>query len=217
MAGNCLTVERIEGRSTTIVKAGGSDCDGQLAVYDDINGWQIDQYLGNAEFYNNYGHFDLNIDVPAGWIVGATGVLQNPQEVLTAKARERLGWSRRHRPRAPSSAGVFTCRWVAWLRLATTIVAVPTAMAVAPARMNLDNIQDLIQIGEPNPLMQAHGRQRIRPSLHCMFSIPVNPMWVTPIRCASANTLATASYFAKRFGCRWISGCVSPWAAACSR
>ena len=31
-----------------------------------------------------------SIDVPGGWIVSGTGVLQNPQEVLTAKARERL-------------------------------------------------------------------------------------------------------------------------------
>ena len=27
----------------------------QMAVYDDVNGWQIDQYLGNAEFYMGYG------------------------------------------------------------------------------------------------------------------------------------------------------------------
>ncbi|MDH3478120.1 MAG: M1 family aminopeptidase, partial [Gemmatimonadota bacterium] len=34
--------------------------------------------------------FDVRIDVPAGWIVSGTGVLQNPEEVLTATARERL-------------------------------------------------------------------------------------------------------------------------------
>jgi len=32
----------------------------------------------------------VSLDVPAGWIVSGTGVLQNPQEVLTATARERL-------------------------------------------------------------------------------------------------------------------------------
>jgi hypothetical protein len=64
----------------------------RVAAFDDLRdgGWDTEQYLGNAEFYNNYGHFDVSIDVPAGWIVGATGVLQNPQQVLTSKERERL-------------------------------------------------------------------------------------------------------------------------------
>jgi hypothetical protein len=64
----------------------------RVAVFDDLRpgGWDTEPYLGNAEFYNNFGHFDVSIDVPAGWIVGATGVLQNPTDVLTPAARERL-------------------------------------------------------------------------------------------------------------------------------
>jgi len=64
----------------------------RVAVYDDLRdgGWDTDPYLGASEFYNNFGRFDVTIDVPAGWIVGATGVLQNPEAVLTATQRERL-------------------------------------------------------------------------------------------------------------------------------
>jgi peptidase M1-like protein len=62
----------------------------RVAKYDDLRGWDTNIYLGPAEFYNNFGRFDVRIDVPAGWIVTGTGVLQNPQEVLTARARERL-------------------------------------------------------------------------------------------------------------------------------
>ena len=62
----------------------------RLAKYDDLKGWDYSPYLGPAEFYNNFGRFDVRFDVPAGWIVTATGVLQNPDEVLTATARERL-------------------------------------------------------------------------------------------------------------------------------
>ena len=64
----------------------------RVAVFDDLRpgGWDTDPYLGNAEFYNNFGHFDVSIDVPAGWIVGATGVLQNPTDVMTPTARQRL-------------------------------------------------------------------------------------------------------------------------------
>ncbi|HEY5416097.1 MAG TPA: M1 family metallopeptidase [Gemmatimonadaceae bacterium] len=62
----------------------------RVAVYDDLRGWDSELYLGPSEFYNNFGRFDVRIDVPAGWIVSATGVLQNPEEVLTPNARERI-------------------------------------------------------------------------------------------------------------------------------
>jgi hypothetical protein len=62
----------------------------RVAVYDDLRGWDTDPYLGPSEFYNNFGRFDVTIDVPAGWLVGATGVLRNPQDVLTPAVRERL-------------------------------------------------------------------------------------------------------------------------------
>jgi hypothetical protein len=62
----------------------------RVAVYDDLRGWDNELYLGPSEFYNNFGRFDVKIDVPAGWIVSGTGVLQNPDEVLTPNARERI-------------------------------------------------------------------------------------------------------------------------------
>ena len=64
----------------------------RVAVFDDLRegGWDTDAYLGPSEFYNNFGRFDVTIDLPAGWIVGATGLLQNPEQVLTPTARERL-------------------------------------------------------------------------------------------------------------------------------
>jgi hypothetical protein len=63
----------------------------RVAAYDDLRGWDTEPYLGPSEYYNNFGSFDVRVDVPAGWIVGATGTLQNPQAVLTPTARERLG------------------------------------------------------------------------------------------------------------------------------
>ncbi|HEX9631842.1 MAG TPA: M1 family metallopeptidase [Gemmatimonadales bacterium] len=62
----------------------------QVAVYDDLRGWDTDPHLGGSEFYNNFGRFDVTLDVPTGWLVGATGVLQNPEAVLTGTERERL-------------------------------------------------------------------------------------------------------------------------------
>ncbi|MFQ5570834.1 MAG: M1 family metallopeptidase [Rhodothermales bacterium] len=62
----------------------------QLAVYDDVTGWKADQYMANGEFYMGYGSYDVRITVPEGWVVGATGVLQNPDEVLSEQTRTRL-------------------------------------------------------------------------------------------------------------------------------
>jgi hypothetical protein len=62
----------------------------RVAMYDDLRGWDAELYLGPSEFYNVFGKFDVRINAPAGWLVSGTGVLQNPEQVLTATARERL-------------------------------------------------------------------------------------------------------------------------------
>jgi hypothetical protein len=62
----------------------------QLAMYDDMTGWDRQPYLGAGEFYNNFGSFDVRLDLPGGWLVGATGVLANPDEVLSPMVRGRL-------------------------------------------------------------------------------------------------------------------------------
>jgi hypothetical protein len=62
----------------------------RLCVYDDQRGWNTEPYLGQGEFYLEYGDFDLYVTVPAGYIVAATGSLANPTEVLTAAERSRL-------------------------------------------------------------------------------------------------------------------------------
>ena len=62
----------------------------RVAMYDDLRGWDYEPYLGNGEFYNNFGKWDVTLDVPAGWIVGATGVLSNPREVLSPFTVDKL-------------------------------------------------------------------------------------------------------------------------------
>jgi len=62
----------------------------RVAVYDDVRGWNTEQYLGQGEFYLEYGDFDVAITVPRGFLVAATGTLMNPLDVLTAAERARL-------------------------------------------------------------------------------------------------------------------------------
>jgi len=62
----------------------------RMSVYDDVNGWQTEQFLGRGEFYLNFGDYDVTMTVPWDHMVDATGVLQNPEDVLTATQLERM-------------------------------------------------------------------------------------------------------------------------------
>ena len=61
----------------------------QVAVYDDIDGWDRYNYSGQQEFYNDFSNFDVEITVPNSFAVWAAGILQNPEELLNEKYLER--------------------------------------------------------------------------------------------------------------------------------
>jgi hypothetical protein len=67
----------------------------QIAVYEDVDGWVADQYVLEAEFYMDPADYDVTVTVPRGWVVGATGTLQNADSILSASARSRLAQARR--------------------------------------------------------------------------------------------------------------------------
>ena len=62
----------------------------RMAAYNDTMGWQHKQYLGRGEFTLEFGDYLVRLTVPSDHIVSATGVLQNPEQVLTATQRARL-------------------------------------------------------------------------------------------------------------------------------
>jgi hypothetical protein len=62
----------------------------RIAVYDDIDGWNEYPYTGPYEFYNDYGHFQAEITVPAEYIVWGTGELKNTKEVFQPKYAELI-------------------------------------------------------------------------------------------------------------------------------
>ena len=61
----------------------------RMCVYDNVYGWNTLPYLGQGEFYLEYGNIDYNITAPAGHIVVGSGELLNPKEVLTAEQLKR--------------------------------------------------------------------------------------------------------------------------------
>ncbi|MEO8333446.1 MAG: M1 family metallopeptidase, partial [bacterium] len=57
---------------------------------DDLRGWNTEPYLGQGEFYLEYGDFNVEITVPSGYIVASTGSLTNASAVLTPTQISRL-------------------------------------------------------------------------------------------------------------------------------
>ena len=62
----------------------------RAAAYYDVMGWQNKQFIGSGEFTLEFGDYDVSITVPADHVVAATGVLQNPKQVLSKTQRNRL-------------------------------------------------------------------------------------------------------------------------------
>ena len=62
----------------------------RMCVYDDVEGWQHKQFLGDSEFALAFGDYNVSITVPADHILGATGTLKNPEQVLTPDQAARF-------------------------------------------------------------------------------------------------------------------------------
>ena len=62
----------------------------RMAAYTDATGWQHKQFLGRGEFTLEFGDYNVKITAPNDHIVAATGVLQNPDDVMTEEQRKRM-------------------------------------------------------------------------------------------------------------------------------
>lgn len=62
----------------------------RIAVYDDIDGWNMHPYLGTQEFYNDFCDFKLSVKAPADYIVWATGDLKNSKDIFTEPYLDRI-------------------------------------------------------------------------------------------------------------------------------
>jgi hypothetical protein len=62
----------------------------RLCVYDNVEGWQNEQFWGRSEFALEFGDYTVNITTPDDHMLGATGILKNEEEVLSKKEIKRL-------------------------------------------------------------------------------------------------------------------------------
>ena len=65
----------------------------RVSVYDDYNQWDRLDFTDAQEFYNDFNDYTLHVQVPANYLVWATGTLQNPKEVLQPTFAKRLNQS----------------------------------------------------------------------------------------------------------------------------
>lgn len=66
----------------------------RMCVYDNVLGWNTLPYLGQGEFYLEYGNIEYNVSLPANMIMGGSGELTNAAEVLTPAQQQRLQQAR---------------------------------------------------------------------------------------------------------------------------
>lgn len=66
----------------------------QMAVYDDIDGWDTYSYTGRTEMYNDFSDFHYSVTLPEGFLCWGTGELQNASTVLAPEVYNRFHLSR---------------------------------------------------------------------------------------------------------------------------
>ena len=71
----------------------------RLAAYTDYAGWQNKAFLGRGEFTLEFGNYQVAVTVPDNHIVSATGILANPEAVLSPEQRSRLEAVDNQKPR----------------------------------------------------------------------------------------------------------------------
>ena len=66
-----------------------------MCVYNEVEGWQNQQFWGDGEFALPFGNYEVNITVPADHILEATGELQNRKEVYTKEMMKRYNQAKK--------------------------------------------------------------------------------------------------------------------------
>ena len=159
----------------------------RLAVYDDVRGWNTDQYLGQGEFYLEYGDFDVALTVPASFVVAATGTLLNPAEVLTPTQRARLATALKSDTTVPIIAKSEVGR-------SFTRPRSPGASPTLTWRFSAKNVRDVAWAAAPNFIWDASGWQGVL--LQSFYPPEANADW--------ARSTEFARHSIKHYSEKWF-------------
>ena len=158
----------------------------RMAVYDDKEGWQNKQFLGRGEFALVFGDYELEITVPADFIVGATGELQNPQEVLTKKEIERFALAQK----TYDTPIIITTQKEAVLKESN-----PERKETKTWKFNSKMVRDVAFAASRKFIWDAMAvdLDEYQPMAMSYYSKEGNPLWEKESTIAVANTLKTYS------------------------
>ncbi len=157
----------------------------RASVYDDVNGWQTDQFYGQGEFYLNFGTYDVELTVPHDHIVQATGVLTNPLAVLTTTQRQRLA-------QALTSE---TPKFIITKDEVMTPGTRPAGTGPLTWKFHADSVRDFAWVSSKTLVWDAAGF-RYRPGshvieLHSLYPREAMPLWDSLSTRAIAQTMRT--------------------------
>jgi hypothetical protein len=120
----------------------------RVAVYDDVRGWNIEPYLGQGEFYLEYGDYTVEITVPAGYIVASTGSLVNPAAVLTPTQIARLAQA----VKSPTTVNVVTLD-----EIRSGVARPKSSSPTLTWKFVAKNVRDVAWAASPEYLWDASG------------------------------------------------------------
>ena len=119
----------------------------RMNVYDDQRGWNTEPYLGQGEFYLEYGNYTVEITVPAGYTVASTGALTNPRDVLTPTEVSRLA----------QAVKSVTPVHIVTLEEMKSGAARPTKSGMLTWKFASKNVRDVAWAASPEYLWDASG------------------------------------------------------------
>ena len=158
----------------------------RMAVYDDKEGWQNKQFLGRGEFTLAFGDYELEITVPADFIVGATGTLQNPKEVLSNKEITRFEFAKK----TYDKPIIITTQKEAIIKEAK-----PERNKTKTWKFNSTMVRDVAFAASRKYIWDAMAVDLgdFQPLAMSFYSKEGNPLWEKESTIAVANTLRTYS------------------------
>jgi hypothetical protein len=142
----------------------------RMAVYDDVHGWNTDQYLGQGEFYLEYGTIEYEVTLPAGYLVAGTGTLLNPTEVLPAAQRARLALA----AKSDTAVAIVTAEDL------TSGKARPRQDSTLTWRFRAERVRDAAWAAAPDYLWDAAGWEGIM--VHAFYRASAAELWKDAVK-----------------------------------